>query len=285
MGRISNSIDLAKASLAVLRSDKELAAIPLVSTAVCGVAAVVVGGGAFLSMQHVVNPAPGQNAYNATPLTWAVGIVGLFLIGMIAQFFAAVLIAGANERLEGGNPTIGSAISKASTRTGSILGWSIVNSTVGMILNAIREKAGFLGVAVTSLIGAAWNVITWLALPIIIVEGVGPITAIKRSVLLLKQTWGENLIAQIGFGAIGSLLLIPGVLVFGALIFVIPWVAIPLLFLYIAVVGSVMGALSAIYRTALYRFAVGLPNGEAFSEDVLAGAFRTKGGVVNRLMR
>jgi hypothetical protein len=233
----------------------------------------------------VVNPAPGQNEYSATPLTWSIGVIGLFALGMVAQFFAAVLIAGANERLDGGNPTLGSAFSKASSRTGSILGWSIVNSTVGMILSAIREKAGFLGVAVTSLIGAAWNVITWLAVPVIIVEGVGPITAIKRSVQLLKQTWGENLIAQIGLGAIGLVLMLPAMVLFGLLFFAIPVVAIALFILYIAVVGSVMAALSAIYRTALYRFAVGLPNGDAFSDDVLARAFRTKSGGAGRLMR
>ena len=189
---------------------------------------------------------------------------------MIAQFFAAVLIAGANERLEGGSPTLGSAFRKASTRSTSIFGWAIINSTVGLILQAIRERAGFLGVIVTSLIGAAWNVITWLAVPIIIVEGVGPIVAIKRSALLLKQTWGENLIAQIGFGLIGFLVTLPGWLILGGLSFLLPIVFIPLLIVYLAVVGSVLAALSAIYRTALYRFAVGLPTGDTFDQQALA---------------
>src|SRR4051812_14368098 len=109
MSKISNSMDLAKASLGVLKQDKELAAIPLASAASCGVLAVLFGGGAYLTVEHVVNPAPGQNEYSASPLTWAVGIVGLFVIGLVAQFFAAVLVAGANQRLEGGSPTLGSA--------------------------------------------------------------------------------------------------------------------------------------------------------------------------------
>jgi hypothetical protein len=37
-----------------------------------------------------------------------------------------------------------------------------------------------------------------------------------------------------------------------------------------------MSALGAIYRTALYRFAVGLPTGEAFSNAELVGAFAVK---------
>src|SRR3954469_1078427 len=138
MGKLSNSMALAKSRLTALQQDKELAAIPIVSTICCTVVAILFGGAAFFTLEHVVNPAPGQNAYSATPVTWAVGIVALFVVGVIAQFFAAVLIAGANERLEGGGPTLGSAFAKASSRGGSILGWSVINSTVGLILSFIR---------------------------------------------------------------------------------------------------------------------------------------------------
>jgi MFS family permease len=285
MGMFSNSVSLAKTSWGVLRQDKELAAIPIASAVTCGVIAAIFGGAAFLSLEHVTNPLPGQNEYNASPLTWAVGIVGLFVIGIVAQFFAAVLVAGANERLEGGNPSLGSAFHKASSRGGSVVGWAVINSTVGIILSAIRERAGFLGVIVTSFIGAAWNVITWLAIPIIIVEGIGPIAAIKRSAQLLKQTWGENLIAQGGLGIIGLLAMLPGVIVFGLVSAVLPLLGIPLLLIYIAIVGSVLAALGSIFRTALYRFAVGLPNGDVFDEQQLARAFKVKGDKTGGTLR
>jgi hypothetical protein len=276
MGKFSNSKDLAVASLGVLKQDKELAVIPLASAITCGVIAILVGGSAYFTLDHIANPAPGQNEFSPTPLTWAVGIVGLIIIGMVGQFFAATLIAGANQRLEGGHPTIRTAISGASARTGSILGWSLINSTVGVVLQAIREKAGFLGDIIVGFIGAAWNVVTWLVLPIIIVEGIGPIAAIKRSAVLLKSTWGENLIAQMGLGLIGLLVMLPGILVFGAVTLIIPFVGIPLLIVWFAVVGSIMAALGAIYRTALYRFAVGLPTGDVFTADELSGAFAVK---------
>lgn len=276
MGKLSNSISLAKESLGVLKQDKELAAIPLVSAITCGVVALAIGGGMLLTVDQISDPAPGQDDFAATPATWVIGIVGLFILGMIAQFFAATLVAGANERLEGGNPTLGSAISKASTRVAPVLGWAALNSTVGVILNAIRDKAGFIGDIVVGMIGAAWGVVTWLVLPIIIVEGIGPIAAVKRSAILLKSTWGENLFAQMGLGLVGFLIMLPGILVFGAVSFAIPLAGIPLLIIWVAVVGSIMSALSAIYRTALYRFAVGLPTGEAFSNAELVGAFAVK---------
>jgi hypothetical protein len=276
MGKFANSKALAGASFGVLKSEKKLAAIPAVSAITCGVIAVAVGGGVVLTADFIANPAPGQDDFSLTPVSWAIGIVGLFIIGLVSQIFAATLIAAANERLNGGSFTMGQAFSKATTRTPSILGWSAINSTVGLVLQAIRDKAGFLGDLAAGLIGAAWNVVTWLVLPIIIIEGTGPIAAIKKSATLLKSTWGENLFAQAGIGLIGFLLMLPGILIFGALSFVLPVVGIPLLFIWVVVIGCLMSALGAIYRTALYRFAVGLPNGDAFSQDELSGAFKPK---------
>ncbi|HBU01838.1 MAG TPA: hypothetical protein DEB20_04690 [Acidimicrobiaceae bacterium] len=276
MGKFANSKALAGASFGVLKSEKKLAAIPAVSALTCGVIAVAVGGGVVLTADFIANPAPGQDDFSLTPASWAIGIVGLFIIGLVSQMFAATLIAAANERLNGGSFTMGQAFSKATTRTPSILGWSAINSTVGLVLQAIRDKAGFLGDLAAGLIGAAWNVVTWLVLPIIIIEGIGPIAAIKKSANLLKSTWGENLFAQAGIGLIGFLLMLPGILIFGGLSFVLPIVGIPLLFIWVVVISCLMSALGAIYRTALYRFAVGLPNGDVFTQEELSGAFKPK---------
>lgn len=276
MGKFANSKALASASFSVLKSEKQLAAIPIVSAITCGVIAVGVGGGVLLTGDFNSDPAPGQQEFAMTPLSWLFGLIGLFVIGLIAQMFVATLIASANERLDGGRFTMGQAFSKAASRTPSILGWSAINSTVGIVLQAIRDKAGFLGDIVAGLLGAAWNVLTWLVLPIIIVEGIGPIAAIKKSAQLLKNTWGENLLAQAGIGIIGFLLMLPGIIVFGALSFAVPIAGIPLLLVWLVVIGSIMTALGAIYRTALYRFAVGLPNGDVFTQAELEGAFKQK---------
>jgi len=276
MGKFANSMALAGASFGVLKSEKKLAAIPAVSALTCGVIAVAVGGGVVLTADFIANPAPGQDDFSLTPASWAIGIVGLFIVGLVSQMFAATLIAAANERLDGGSFTMGQAFSKATSRTPSILGWSAINSTVGVVLQAVRDKAGFLGDIAAGLVGAAWNVVTWLVLPIIVVEGVGPIVAIKKSANLLKTTWGENLFAQAGIGFIGFLLMLPGLVLFGALSFAVPVAGIPLLLIWIVVIGCLMSALGAIYRTALYRFAVGLPLGDVFTHDELAGAFKPK---------
>jgi hypothetical protein len=38
--------------------------------------------------------------------------------------------------------------------------------------------------------------VTFLAIPIVVLEGRGPFASLKRSGVLLRATWGENVAAQ-----------------------------------------------------------------------------------------
>ena len=128
------------------------------------------------------------------------------------------------------------------------------------IIQAIEERFGIVGTIVASLVGAAWSVVTFLTVPIIVFEDVGPVNALKRSGSLLKQTWGENIIGQ---GGLGLLMLLPMLLAFGigalgvvsgTAVVAVPLIAVAVVILLVATV--VVNALSGIYRTALYRYAV-----------------------------
>ena len=148
---------------------------------------------------------------------------------------------------------------------------------MSVIIQAIEERFGILGRIIASLIGAAWNVVTFLTVPIIVFEDLGPIAALKRSGHLLKQTWGENLMAQIGLGLIGLIAFIPGAIVIalgiaaGDVLVTVPLVAIGAVLLAIAM--SIVSALSGIYRTALYRYAVDGQVPPAFASTDMEHAF------------
>ena len=47
---------------------------------------------------------------------------------------------------------------------------------------------------------------TFFVVPIIVSENIGPINAIKRSTSLFKQTWGDQVVANFGFGIFFSCL-------------------------------------------------------------------------------
>jgi hypothetical protein len=194
----------------------------------------------------------------------------------------AALCAGANERLQGRDTTMGHMLSIANTRLHRILPWAVLSATVSIIMEAIEERFGFLGQIIAGLIGAAWNVVTFLSVPIIVFEDLGPIHALKRSGHLLKQTWGENLMAQIGLGLIGLLAFIPGIAIGAAGIAVGGAGAVLLIavaVLYLAIAASILGALSGIYRTALYRYAVDGEVPAAFASTDMEHAFGQRKGL------
>ena len=139
-------------------------------------------------------------------------VVALYIAAaFIVTYFQAALTAGANERLDGRPASVGAAMRSANAKLHRLLPWAIVSATVSMVIRAIEERFGIVGQIIGSLIGAAWGIVTFLTIPILMLEDIGPIDALKRSAHLLKQTWGENLGAQFGFGFLGILAMLPGI--------------------------------------------------------------------------
>ncbi len=231
------------------------------------------GGGRVLQPHREGDPTRQQHdASRPRRLTYVVGAVGYLVITFVVTYFAAVLVSGAHQRLTGGNPTLGSAFAQASSRLGPILVWSLLTGTVGLILQAIRSRAGFLGQIVVNLVGMAWEIVTWLAVPVVVVEGTGAVDSLKRSASLFKRTWGENLVAQAGFGILGLVLMIPAVVIALLVGVAIPVAGIGLAAIWVAVVSVVLSALNGIFRTALYMYAAGEPDDRV----LLAGTARRR---------
>lgn len=268
MSRISNSFALARSSWAVLKADKELLLLPVISGAASLIVAV-----SFLIPLFVVGEVTGASYL---PL-----IVMYFVLAYITIFFNAALISAANERLEGGDPTIGSALRGAGRRAGKILPWALLSAVVSIILRAIEERVGLVGKIVIALVGMAWTVVTFLVLPIIVVEGASAGQALRKSGSLVRRSWGENLAGHVGLGIVGFLLFIPAiVLVAAGIVSVgtgVGGVAIAVGVLWAIVVVVVMTALTGIYQTALYHFAVAgdVPSGY-FDTGAMRSAFYSR---------
>ena len=268
MGRLQNTINLAKQSWEVLKADKELVALPILSFLASTLVAVT-----FIIPMFFVGEEPGL-----------IGYVVLFLmyvaLAFVTIFFNTALVSAADERLQGGDPTIGSALAGASRLVGRILPWAIISATVSIILRSIEQRGGILGRIAAGIAGLAWTLVTFLVLPIFVVEGLTVGNAVKRSADLFKRTWGENVAAQFGFGILGFLLALPAVLVIvlGAITGngVALGVTVLIGALWIVAVSVVLAALNAIFQTALYHYAA---DGQAlgpFGPGALTTAFRPK---------
>jgi hypothetical protein len=281
MNRFQRSVALAKASWNVLRGDGSLMWFPVlagvVSAVLVGVMALI--GWATAGSETTTS---GSTHLTANAATFIVGIVGYFGVVFVQTYFLGGLVASASQCLDGRATTVGEGLRAANARSGRLFAWALLTGTVTWILQAIEERAGIIGRIVMGFLGAAWTVLTFLTVPIVMFEDVGPINALKRSGTLFKQTWGENLIAQVGIG----LLMLPVVLVgfaVGALAVMTNVLAVQIAGVAVAVVlvlaGSVIvNALSGIYRTALYRYAVDGAVPQAFAGVDMEHAFGPRKG-------
>ena len=272
MGRIQRSWYLGKISWRVLRSDRTLALFPVLTAAAAIVVFLAFGG---LIALTGIDDAGDQTSL--APLGWVLVVAMYLVAGIVITFFQAALVCGANERLDGRDATLGGAMSSAGRQFPAIAGWAILQTTVSVILQAIEERAGFVGAIIAGLFGAAWRVVTFLAIPVVALEGTGPVTSLKRSGVLLKQTWGENLAGQLGFGLLGFVASIPALIAIGLAILSDTWaVAAPLgvlAALWLIAVSVIISAMTGIYKTALYRYAVDGRAPAGFATNDLSDAF------------
>ena len=273
--KFSRSWALAKASASVLKSDKELLLFPVISTV-----AMLVVIATFAIPVFTLDLFAGDEP---NPLMFVLGFLFYVSQYFVIFFFNTALVGAAMIRLEGGDPTVKDGLNIAMSKIGPILGYAAIAATVGMILNALKERAGFLGDMVINLVGAAWTVATAMVVPVLVAQNVGPVDAIKESVMLLKKTWGENILGNAGIGlAFG--LVIAGTFVVGlilaiAMSAVSPWLGVGvgvLTVVAVLILAVVQAALSGIYAAALYRYAVDGQAPAGFEGGALQLAFRPK---------
>src|SRR6185295_20379099 len=95
-------------------------------------------------------------------------------------------------------------------RLPQILAWTFVAATVGLLLNALenflRDRLGFLGSLLGGILETGWAVLTYFVVPVLVVDGVGPVQAVQRSSEVLKRTRGESLTGEGGLGLISFLM-------------------------------------------------------------------------------
>ncbi|MGA8611873.1 MAG: DUF6159 family protein [Xanthobacteraceae bacterium] len=281
--RYTRSWRLIQASLQVLRADNALLVLPALSgiatiLLTAGFVALAIYGGAFAAMRQ-------SHSFQAFGpfYAWLFGwyVVQYFVI----IFFNTALVGAAMAVLNGGQPTVGAALNLALSRIGVILGYAVISATVGVLLHAIAERLGLIGRLIEGVLGLAWTAATFLVIPILAAEGVGPWQAIERSTGLLRKTWGENLIGNAGIsvvmstisGVTGLVGIGGGMLLFkhkhpvlGVAMFSASFTAL----LLVVLVGA---ALSGIYSAAVYYYAViGRPPA-GFDSELIRDAFKRKG--------
>ncbi len=273
--RITTGWRLARDSWAVLRADRSLAIYPLLSTV-------------FAALAIALLVAPGLIGAAAADEDWIV-LPFLLVAGYAATFFVVyfnVALAGAARlSMDGRDTTVADGLAVARERRGLIAKWALIQFAVGLAIKALERVGGdsagaLVSSVVSGLMSVAWSVSTFFVIPLLALEGLSPGDAMKRSVSLIRERWGEGLVgtASIGLAVFlvallplavflqVSLELIDAVPVLGAIAGVL-WL------LALTATLAVGSALGVIFRVQLYRYSTqGQPAG-GFTEADVAGAF------------
>ena len=266
-----------KASMGVLKADKELLVFAFLSSVCC---IIVLASFALPMIMTESVMIPDENATTEQQVIfYSILFAFYFCNYFVIVFFNAAIISCAIIRMKGGNPTLGDGFRASFSRLPYIAGWALISATVGLILRIIEDKNEKIGRFIAGLLGMAWTVMTFLAVPVLVVERKGPIATLKESTKLLKKTWGQQLIGNFGFGLLFFLLAIPGIGIIAAGFFIggkAILVFIGLGILYFIILGLIQSTLQAIFQAAVYLYAREGAVGAGFDENMLKGAMRTR---------
>jgi len=278
IGRFKRSLELTKSAWQVLKLDKELLTLPLIgvlySLVVLAIAGAIAGSSLLLSGR-------GQQLVGAIAAVAA--IVGLTFV---SSLIAGAICYGAIERFKGGDPTVKGSLAAAKQKAKPLFMFSVLATTVGLVLRTVQEKLPLGGSIVAWLGNVAWSVASLFAVPYIVTsdKDLGPIAATKKSAALIKQVWGESVLVSFGVGVIGLLVAL-GYVSIAILVsmllgsglgagFGIAAAAVAILGFIGLMIG--LSVLSAIARTAVFYWATTGEAPEKFNKELLHSSLTTK---------
>jgi hypothetical protein len=255
---IGRGWEMSKLSMGVVKKDPELMVYMILAGLMSLACLVGMAIPQFLEMEWAVNP---DGSF--TPSYLMFSFVGYMLLSIVVVFWNCAIIANANIRLTGGNPSFADGISAAVKRLPIIVLWGIIAGTVGLLLKALEgavrssDNGGAQALAaIVHLIGGlAWWVMTFFMLPHLILEGKPVGQSLKSSKDMFFRTWGENISSGLGIGLVGFVMGVPLVILTIALTVAIGPAGLLVGAILLGLLVAWVNAAEQVAVVALYRFA------------------------------
>jgi len=274
MKKIKRGWALTKKSWGLLNGHRELLRFPLYgAVATIPLAFIFLGPGLYFLDEGTLG--------GAIPLL----VIGVYVLSVVGFYFSVGLAAAADMIFRGEEATVADGLAVARSRFAQICGWAAVSTAISVLMGALENQGGIAGTIAARVVGMAWSLVTFLAVPVIAIEGTGPFETLKRSAGLFKSRWGAQITGNL---AIGGAVFLLGVLPSAALIAigVLVWTSAGFAGALLVILGTIglaialliSKALSGIFGVALYRYTL---EGEAvggFTAEELESAVKAKGG-------
>ena len=280
MGRIQRTWQIMRLSWDILRNNPSLAMFPvlafscfLVSMIAFAIPVSTLSGQSIGSTFHALyemNLTPQGESDSQTLFLYGVAIFAFYFVTtLIGTFFTAAFVVSVSNYMNGQAATFRDGLKAASSHLAKIATWSLISATVGLLLRLSEhvlkrsrlQWGEAIAAAIVLLIGIPWVMATYFLVPIMILRNEGPLTAMKESARLLKNSWAEQLLSSVGFGTVSMLLILIGILVsLPFLLILLPTLALGGLFVFIVLimiygfgVSLITGTCESIFQVVLYR--------------------------------
>lgn len=249
LDRLQTGLVLLKDSFIVIRHNPRLGLFPIIS----GLAAVffhlIFFGVLFGAMR--VSPEGG------VLLTLFVLYI---VLTFVSTFFTAALVHQTRSVFDGKSVDIRAGLTAAWERKTPIVIWSLIAATIGIIINSMENSDSRIARVFGVIFGLAWTILTFLIVPVIVFEEKSTSEMFRRSGSLFKETWGETPISLLAINMVGSIVVIPFVVLALILIFTGSTAliigGIGILVFGVLATFILTQTLQGVIKTALYVYAV-----------------------------
>jgi len=289
-GKMKTGWQLFKQSLAIIKNNPGLSRYVAMSTALSILAFIILAVIYVLdytNTQVLVVDAVDEAGDPTAALT-IVGFIGFIIWGIvqttIGYYYATGLSTHVLSIFRGQATTYQASIVTARQKFGAIVTYALISVIVGYIINAL-QRIRFVGWILSLIVGAVWTLATVFTIPLIADKKINGAAAVKESILLFKQTWGETIISRVSLGGlfflIYFLVAIPVtiglVIVFGLLFGYVGVIIAFALFILSIVVMSVIELLATnVLNVALYYYSTYKIIPPSFSGELLASVYTAK---------
>lgn len=207
---ITNTIKLIVESWRFVLNHKKILFFPVISFIICGGLSII-----FLYALRN-NPAFITTTTTSKPVSYIELVTAgveffswYFICAFVITFFNVAMQSYVYSIICGVPGGLALGIRLSLLRINAIFTWSIISSTISLLITPSEKSSNTLVDILYLWIGATWHLVSYLIIPFLIVEDISPITALKQSIELLRKTAQDQLIGDFSVGFLFFIINLP----------------------------------------------------------------------------
>lgn len=293
--RIQNGLELTRQSWAALRANPQLLIFPVIS--LIGLIIITILFFVPITATGIlssIGESGRRGSGDGNSVLFFIVMFFYYFVTYTVIIFSNTALVGAAMRLaRGETATVRDGINIAMARISKIVVYALISATIGMIARSISQSGrssnnivmAIISSIIAGIIQGAWNLVVFFAIPVLVVEDIGVMDSLKRSLALFKQTWGEQFTGSMAIGAVSCLvsiaMTVAAIVLIGlaaasqsVALLVITVIVVVLAFVAVSLIN---GAINGVFQASMYQYATTGDAGKLIDTQLARDAFNING--------